>query len=162
MESDSIKKALQELKDDYGAVRDRASDIGQLIVGPLDRDIVTDFWTLSAAEIEREMFNRLESLDAGADCLPGGPITSHRPLWGKAIVSVKKIVRRLLAPYSSMLLQKQNALNRELVTFQLLNFLKFRHLEKRLEELEEKLADLPGGTGPGRLTPDGKRTADTR
>ncbi|MBN2400188.1 MAG: hypothetical protein JXI33_07590 [Candidatus Aminicenantes bacterium] len=143
MENESIKKTLQELKEILGAEMDKKADIGQLIGAPLDREIVTDFWTLSNAEIDREMFNRLHSLDAGADCLPGGPIPSQRPLLGKAIVFMKKTMRRLLAPYSSMLLQKQNTLNRELVTFQLLNFLKLRHLDARLRAIEDKIDDLP-------------------
>lgn len=154
MGNENIKRTLQELKELYGAEMDAEADIGQLIGAPLDREIVTDFWTLSNAEIDREMFNRLHNLDAGADCLPGGPILSHRPLLGKAIVFMKKMVRRLLAPTSSMLLQKQNTLNRELVTFQLLNFLKLRHLDKRLREIEEKMSDLPETSdpkpGPGR------------
>ena len=142
MENESIKKTLQELKDYYAAERDQAHDIAQLVREPLDREIVTDFWKLSNAEIEREMWNRLAILDTEADCLPGGPIASQRSLLGKPIVFVKKILRRLTRPYSAMLLQKQNALNRELVTCQLLNFLKFRHLDKRLREIEEKMADL--------------------
>ncbi len=104
--------------------------------------------------------NRLDILDADADCLPGGPITSHRPLLGKPLVWLKKIMRRLTAPYSSMLLQKQNRLNRELVTFQLLTFLKFRHLDGRLREIEEKMADLPERPRPADgsgQTPAGKK-----
>jgi len=144
MDNESIKKTLRELKEYYAAERAQANDIGELIREPLDREIVIDFWKLSSTEIEREMWNRMADLDAGADCLPGGPIASHRPLLGKPIVLVKKIMRRLIRPYSSMLLQKQNALNRELVTFQLLNFLMFRQLDKRFREIEEKMADLAG------------------
>jgi len=143
MENESIKKTLQELRDVYAAEIKKSPAIDQLVMEPLDREIVTDFWKLSNAEIEREMWNRLSLLDADADCLPGGPIDSHRPLLGKPIVLLKKIIRRLTSPYSSMLLQKQNRLNRELVTFLLLGFLKFRHLDQRLRQIEEKLADLP-------------------
>ena len=143
MENEDIKKTLQELKAQYAAERERLHDIEKLVPGPVDREIVIDFWKLSGAEIEREMWNRMSILDADADCLPGGPIHSHRPLLGRPIVFFKKLIRRLTAPYSSMLLQKQNRLNRELVTFQLLNFLKSRHLDQRLSKIEEKLAELP-------------------
>ncbi|MCX6554828.1 MAG: hypothetical protein NTZ12_07420, partial [Candidatus Aminicenantes bacterium] len=120
MENDDIKKTLQELKAFYDAEREKLSSIDQLVRGPVDKEIIIDFWKLSNAEIEREMWNRLASLDADADCFPGGPISSHRPLLGKPIVFLKKIFRGLTRPYSSLLLQKQNRLNRELITFQLL------------------------------------------
>lgn len=143
MENENIKKTLQELKNYYAAEREKLPGIDELIREPVDREIVTDFWKLSNAEIEREMYNRMSILDADADCLPSGPIPSHRFLLGKPIVFIKKLMRRLTSPYSSMLLQKQNQLNRELVTFQLLTFLKFRHLEKRIRKMEEKMADFP-------------------
>jgi hypothetical protein len=142
MEKENIKKTLQELKEYYAAERDNLHSIDKLIREPVDREIVIDFWKLSNAEIEREMWNRLSILDADADCLPNGPILFRRSWLGKPIVLIKKIIRRLTAPYSSMLLQKQNQLNRELVTFQLLTFLKLRHLEKRISELEEKSLDF--------------------
>ena len=143
MASENIEQTLRELRKYYASEREKLNDIGQLVREAVDREIVTDFWELSNGEIEREMWQRLEILDADADCLPGGPITSHRPLLGKPLVWLKKVMRFLTAPYSSMLLQKQNRLNRELVTFQLLTFLKFRHLDGRLREIEEKMADLP-------------------
>ena len=143
MESENLKKTLQELKDYYAAEREKQNSIDKLIQEPVDREIVTDFWKLSNTEIEREMWNRLSILDADADCLPSGPIVSHRFLLGKLIVFFKKIIRRLTSPYSSMLLQRQNRLNRELVTFQLLTFLKLRHLEKLIRGMEEKMVDFP-------------------
>jgi hypothetical protein len=143
MENENIKKTLQELKKYYAAEREKLNDINKLVQEPVDREIVTDFWKLSNAEIEREMYNCLSILDSDADCLPNGLISSQRLLLGKPIVFFKKLIRRLTNPYSSMLLQKQNRLNRELVTFQLLNFLKFRHLDKRVREIEEKMADRP-------------------
>jgi hypothetical protein len=142
MDNENIKKTLQKLKNYYAAERDKSHSIDELINEPLDREIIIDFWKLSNAEIEREMWNRLSILDADADCLPGGQIASQRPWLGKPIVFLKNIIRRLTGPYSSMLLQKQNQLNRELVTFQLLAFLKFRHLEKRICALEDKMTDF--------------------
>jgi len=157
MENESIKKTLHELKNYYAAEREEAKGIDELVRGPVDREIAVDFWKLSNGEIEREMWNRLSGLDADADCLPGGPISSHRSWLGKPIVLLKKIIRRLTGPYSSMLLHKQNRLNRELVTFQLLVFLKLRHLEKRINEMEENKADFPDA-GPETV----KKTVRTR
>jgi hypothetical protein len=144
MENSNIKKTLQELREHYAAEKIKLHDVDKLAGEAVDREIVTDFWKLSGTEIEGEMFRRLSVLDLDADCLPGGPIASHRRLIGKPIVLFKKLIRRLAAPYSAMLLEKQNRLNRELVTFQLLSFLKFRHLDRRLRNMEEKLADLSG------------------
>ncbi len=83
MDNESIKKTLHELKNYYAAEREKATDIDELVDEPVDREIVIDFWKLSNAEIEREMWDRLSVLDADADCLPGGPISSHRSLLGK-------------------------------------------------------------------------------
>lgn len=157
MESENIKKSLQELKQYYAVECGKRDRVDQLVQEPVDREIAIDFWKLSGAEIEREMWNRLSILDADADSLPGGPITSHRSLLGKPAVFLKKIVRRLTRPYSSMLLQKQNRLNRELVTFQLLAFLKLRQLEQRIREMEEKIVDFPDSRQSGPET--SKKTA---
>ena len=40
---------------------------------PVDREIAIDFWKLSNAEIEREMWNRLALLDAGRRLPPRRP-----------------------------------------------------------------------------------------
>jgi hypothetical protein len=145
MERDDIQATLHELRELYAAALEAAPGIDALAGAAVDREIAVDFWKLSRAELELEMWKRLPILDADADCLPGGPIRSHRPRLGKAIVLAKKVMRRLSAPYSSMLLQKQNQLNRELVTFQLLGFLRLRLLDRKIRALEEKLADLPAG-----------------
>jgi len=159
MENENIKETLRELKEFYGAEREKSATIDKLAGAAVDREIVTDFWNLTAAEIEREMFIRLDLLDQDADCLPGGPIVSHRTLLGKPIVFCKKLIRRLAGPYSAMLLQKQNRLNRELVTFQLLAFLKLRQLDKRFREMEARIADLPD-PGPAE-TGTGEKAAGT-
>lgn len=143
MENENINKTLQELKNYYEAEREKSPGIDKLIKEPVDREITVDFWKLSNAEIEHEMWKRLSLLDADADCLPGGPIHSHRSWLGKPVVFLKNIIRRLTSPYSSMLLQKQNQLNRELVNFQLLTFLKLRHLDKLIREMADKMSDLP-------------------
>jgi len=142
MDNENVKKTLQELKSHYSAERETLNDIEKLIKGKVDGEINIDFWKLSNAEVEREMWNRLPILDADADCLPGNNFTSRRSLLGKPIVFIKKIIHFLTKPYSAMLLQKQNQLNRELVTFQLLTFLKFRHQEKLIKEMEDKIANL--------------------
>lgn len=149
MENDDIKKTLRELKVLYDAEREKLDGIDALAGGPVDREIAIDFWKLSNAEIEREMWNRLTLLDEDADCLPEGTIVSHRPILGKPIVFLKKIIRALTRPYTSMLLQKQNRLNRELVAFQLLTFLKLRQLEKMIREAVEQAADLPDTSPAG-------------
>jgi hypothetical protein len=143
MERDDIQATLRELRELYATAMEAAPGVDALAGAAVDREIAVDFWKLSGAELEREMWKRLSILDADADCLPGGPIRSHRPRLGKAIVFAKKVLRRLLAPYSSMLLQKQNQLNRELVTFQLLGFLRLRLLDRKIRALEDRLADLP-------------------
>ncbi|MCX6557186.1 MAG: hypothetical protein NTW95_07140 [Candidatus Aminicenantes bacterium] len=156
MENDDIKKTLQELKVLCDAERERLEGIDTLAGGPVDREIAIDFWKLSNAEIEREMWNRLALLDEDADCLPAGPIASHRPILGKPIVFLKRMMRALTRPYTSLLLQKQNRLNRELVTFQLLTFLKLRHQEKMIRETAERAADFPDPQPAG--ADNGKKT----
>jgi hypothetical protein len=157
MENDDIKRTLRELKAAYEAEREKLEAIDALAGGPVDREIAIDFWSLSNVEIEREMYNRLALLDEDADCLPSGPIASHRPILGKPIVFLKRMLRALTRPYTSLLLQKQNRLNRELVTFQLLTFLKLRHLEKMIKEAAERAAEFPGPQPAG--TDNGKPTA---
>ena len=141
-DQERVKAEIAELKELYRELRTRSSSIEKLVNRTVDREIDVDFWELSGAEIVNEMWNRLAVLDADADCLPAGPIRSHRRLLGWPIAFGKRILRALTMPYSRMLLEKQNRLNRELVNFHLLTFLKLRDLEKRIRELEMTGSEL--------------------
>lgn len=138
-----IAEELTRLK---GVLEQRQADIssiGELIKEEIDRDFPLDPWELSPIELEGQMGQRLSLLNDDIDTRPDpGSITSHRRFVGKIIVRVKRLMMKIAAPYTNILLDKQRRFNEQVVAFQLASFIRFSHLDKRLKKLEEQLADL--------------------
>jgi hypothetical protein len=147
-----ISREIGKLKEVYRQERESAVALEQLVHGPIDIPVKTDLWELSDQELDQEMGRRLSCLNDDIDCRPQGPLSSHRRFIGPFIVRVKKALRRALSPYTNMLFLRQNGFNADLVAFHLAAFIRFRRLEKRMEELEEQSRELPDGrntTGEG-------------
>jgi hypothetical protein len=137
--SDEIKRLKEEIYKQKEAV----SGIGELVKKEIDREFSTDLWELSERELDNEMGNRLSFLNSDIDPKPDtGSITSHRRLLGKPVVLFKRLLMKLARPYTNLLLEKQRRFNEQSVAFHLASFIRFRHNEKRIKALEEKLKEI--------------------
>jgi len=155
---EQIKDEIAKLKEYY---QDRKSSIGSLeeLAGkPVQHHFPVDLWQLSDSELDGEMGKRLGFLNDDIDCRPTPAITSHRRIIGPLIVFCKKIVFKLLRPYTNTLFDRQNRFNEQLVAFHLATFIRLRRLEEKVlnlerqgQELKEQVPDLPGR--PGSSTP---------
>ena len=65
------------------------------------------------------MGKRLGFLNEDIDCRPTAAITSHRRLIGPLIVLFKKLLLKVLRPYTNSLFVRQNRFNEQLVAFHL-------------------------------------------
>ena len=134
-----------ELKRDLERQIEAATD--SEIIAPEDRDraFQTDLWSLSAKELDALISRSLTLLNETTDVAPKiEAITSHRGLIGAPVVAVKKLLFRLLRPFTDTLLADQKMFNGRLVQTQLAQFaLQARLREeitaavKRLRSLEE-------------------------
>lgn len=143
--NEEINREIGRLKEIYRQERESVVSLEQLVHGPIDVPIKVDLWELSDKELDQEMGGRLSCLNDDIDCRPQGAISSHRRFIGPLIVRVKKTLRKVLSPYTNMLFLKQNRFNADLVAFHLASFIRFRRLEKRMEELEERSRELLDG-----------------
>lgn len=135
------QQLLATLKEEYSRRTANAS-LEQLNNGPTEQPGRVDLWSLSFAELDQEMASRLSSLNEDIDCSPRGPISSHRRHIGQWIVLAKKALRTLMAPYTRLLLARQNRFNEDLVAFHLASFIRMRRLEERNTELTRQLEVL--------------------
>jgi len=149
------KNEIAELKEYYRGRKDAAASLEELKGGPIRHHFPVDLWQLSDSELDGEMGKRLSFLNDDIDCRPKPAITSHRRFIGPLIVFCKKIVFKLLRPYTNTLFDRQNHFNEQLVAFHLASFIRFRRLEERTRRLEQQaeesqgqLADLSTGQGP--------------
>lgn len=138
-----IIKEINRLKEEIFQQKDKVSDIKELVTGEIDRDFPVDFWELSERELDNEMGNRLSFLNDDIDTRPDAQsITSHRRILGKPIVLIKRLVMKIAGFYTNTILEKQRSFNEQLVAFHLASFIRFRHNERKIKEILEKLKTL--------------------
>ena len=140
-----IKEDTAELKRALEREIEGLTDLELLAPEDIDRIFNTDLWSLSARELEAVISRSLTLLNETTDVAPKiEAITSHRGLIGAPVVAVKKLLFRLLRPFTDTLLADQKMFNGRLVQTQLAQFaLQARLREeitaavKRLRSLEE-------------------------
>lgn len=148
---DPDRKEFEALKERAHAAREAAATLEELAGGPLRHHYPLDLWSLSDDELDNEMGKRLGFLNEDIDCRPVA-VTSHRRLVGPLIVLGKKILLKLLSPYTNSLFARQTRFHEQLVAFHLATFIRLRRIEERLKRLEGGLhglaADAPKADRP--------------
>ena len=139
---EQIRKEIAALKERYRSAKDAAS-LEELAGGPLQHHFPIDLWSLSDSELDNEMGKRLTFLNDDIDCRPTAAIASHRRFLGPAIVFGKRLLLKLLRPYTNLLFVRQNRFNEGLVAFHLASFIRLRRLEERLKRLELDRGESP-------------------
>jgi hypothetical protein len=138
-----IIKEINRLKEEIYQQKEKVSDIKEFVTEEIDRDFPIDFWELSERELDNEMGNRLSFLNDDIDTRPDAQsITSHRRILGKPIVFIKRLVMKIAGFYTNTILEKQRNFNEQLVAFHLASFIRFRHNERKIKEILEKLKTL--------------------
>jgi hypothetical protein len=135
-----IESRIQKIKSALADERESVQDLEALI----GQRIEVELWGLSKKELEKEGWDSFLYLERNKDCLEEEPIVSHRKYTGPGIVFFKRIFRRLMRPYTKMVLARQRRFNGELIRLNLASLL-------RLEKIEERVAALETGT-PGSRT----------
>jgi hypothetical protein len=139
----NLEKEIKFLKEEIFSQKEKLIDIKQLVKKEIDRDFSTDLWELSERELDNEMGSRLSFLNDDIDVRPDpGSITSHRKILGRFIVFFKKILMKMSNMYTHTILEKQKRFNEQLVAFHLASFIRFRHNEECIKEIEAKLKTL--------------------
>jgi hypothetical protein len=147
---ETIKAEIAKLKEYYDRRKSAAGTLEELAGEPLQHHFPIDLWELSDSELDGEMGKRLGFLNDDIDCRPTPDITSHRRFLGRPIVWFKKIIFKILRPYSNTLFIRQNRFNEQLVAFHLASFIRFRRLEESVRRLQRQL-DEDGGREDERL-----------
>ncbi len=132
-----IKEEIARLKKEFQARCGAATSLEELVGGPLQHHFPIDLWSLADSELDNEMGKRLSFLNDDIDCRPTMEVASHRRFIGPFIVFGKKLLLKLLSPYTNSLFVRQNRFNEQLVAFHLASFIRFRRLEERLRRLEQ-------------------------
>jgi hypothetical protein len=148
---EQIKDEIARLKEYYQARKSSVGSLEELAGEPIQDHFPVDLWSLSDSELDGEMGKRLGFLNEDIDCRPRADITSHRRFLGPVVVLFKKIIFKLLRPYTNTLFVRQNRFNEQLVAFHLASFIRLRRLEEKVRGLErqeqeskEREEELPG------------------
>ena len=137
-----IKEEIACLKKIYEKQIRAAASLETLTGEKIVHHYPIDYWTLSDDELDQEMGKRLTFLNEDIDCRPSQNITSHRRFIGPLIVCGKKIIAKILSPYTNTLFVSQNRFNEQLVTWHLATFIRFRRLEEKIGQLNSRIQNL--------------------
>ena len=140
---DDLKKLVSQLKERLNKEKEGIKDIDLLVKEKIERD--AGIWEYSFDELEHELFERFSSLEEKSDCLSFEDISSPRKGTGWFVTLIKKIIRKIMNPYSRMILNKQYHFNKELVPIHLASILSIQKIKDRLNELEDvakKILDI--------------------
>jgi prefoldin subunit 5 len=138
-----LTNEIQRLKAEIEEQRERISSIKELVNEEIHRDFHLNLEDLSGKELDSEMGVHLARLDEDSDPRPDPQaLTSHRQVIGKAIVFLKRLMLKIASVYTNTLLEKQNRFNHCSAALHHSFFIRFRHMEKRIRRIEEKLGDL--------------------
>jgi len=137
--SEQQKIFMARLHEEYRRMTEQAASLQELVKEPIDQPFQLNLWDLSAAELDQEMANRLSALNDDINTRPSEKITSHRRVIGPLIVMVKNVLRKLLSPYTNLVLARQVKFNEDMVAFHLATFIRFRQLDNQLTSVGERL-----------------------
>ncbi len=151
---EQIKAEIARLKEYYQSRKTAAGSLEELAGEPIQHHFPLNLWELSDSELDGEMGKRLSFLNDDIDCRPTPDITSHRRFIGPVVVLCKKILFKILRPYTNTLFVRQNRFNEQLVAFHLASFIRLRRLEEKArslerqaQEIQEQVEELPGVQG---------------
>lgn len=137
-----IGREFGKQKEEYRNRKESAGSLQELIREPIHTSFRVDFWELSERELDQEMGERLSRLNEDIDCRPPSDVSSRRRVIGPLVRRAKKMMQKMLSPYTNKLFVRQNRFNGDLVAFHLASFIRMRHLERRIDELEERSREL--------------------
>lgn len=134
----NVEEIFSRLRNEFQKTEADRSEAGRLDWYPED-DILLEDEKLNELHALHEI---LKSLLKDRDPRIGASLFSTRPYVGKVIVLVKRVVRRILRPYSSMILSRQADFNASLL--RLLDAMMEKWLQNRaaIESLDQQLVQL--------------------
>ena len=141
----NIVDEIKRLKKEIHNRKDKINNIQELVNKSIDREFRTNLWELSERELDFEMGNLLSFMNEDIDPRPDKKvITSHRKIIGRFIVIIKKALIKILNLYTNTILEKQRRFNEKIVYFQLASYIRFKEVEKKILDVEEKIKEIRG------------------
>lgn len=134
-----LEKQIQRLKAALAEKRAKAEDLESLV----GERVEVELWGLGEKALEKAAWDSFFYLDRTTASREEPPLTSPRRVVGPLLVLAKKTWRALFRPYTRMIFERQNRLNREFVRLELANLLRLEKMRQRLDALEK-----PGGAEP--------------
>ena len=136
-----LNQAIIKIKEELERERAQVQDINNLLKTRIDRNFKDNLWELSEKELDIDMGDKLsllnESINPRQDL---AEIKSTKKIIGKPITGIKRFIIRVVKHYLDPIYDKHIKFNERLVNFHLASYIRLRHNEKRLKNLEEKIS----------------------
>jgi hypothetical protein len=135
-----IQSVIEQIRKTLGEEKKKIADIESLLKKKIERDV--GLWEYSFDELEKELFQRVSSLDEKKENLFFPDVSSPRKGIGWLFSFLKKTIKRITRPYARMILAPQDQFNRDLIPFLLAVSLSLQKIKDRLNTVEGQIKDL--------------------
>jgi hypothetical protein len=141
---EAMAKEIQRLKNELYKKKEEIRDLKKLVNKEIDREFQSDLGELSDRELETYAGEFYSSAERNMDLrLDKESITSHRKIFGKLIVQIKRALLRITGVYSYIdpFLDKQIQFNRQSFALHQASILRLRRVKDKMKQIEEKISD---------------------
>ncbi len=138
---ETVAQEIQRLKEELDRKRREIEDIKELANKEIDRSFPAHLEEFSERELETYIAESIASIKRKIDSRPAQePITSHRKVIGRPIVTLKRFLLQSLADYNDLFLDKQIRFNRQSVDLYQALLLRTRHNKERMKQIQEQIS----------------------
>lgn len=139
-----LKQELSLLSEELRRRKESVQSFRELLNDEPDREYRIDLWELSERELDAEMGDRLTLLNDDINIRPdiGQEAVSPRRFIGRFITPVKRKILDIVRQYVESMASKSIRFNEQATLYHLASFIRFRHNERRILVLEQKLRDM--------------------
>jgi regulator of replication initiation timing len=137
----TMAQEIQRLKEELDRKRKEIEDIKELANTEIDRSFPLDLEEFSERELETYIAESIASIKEEIDTRPAKkPITSHRKVIGRPIVSLKRFLLQSLADYNDLFLDQQIRFNRHSIDLYQAVLLRTKHNKERMKQIQEQIS----------------------
>ncbi len=140
-----VAEEIENLKKDLYQKKEKIQDIKKLANKEIDRRFASDLEEFSEKELDSFLEESLAMMDKSVDPTPDKmSLSSHRKIWGKPIILLKRLLLKVSGVYINLLLDRQKKFNQQSMAFYRAIVLRLRRNRQKIKLVEQMISECEG------------------